>query len=532
MHIVDGPSLRSGFLASAAARPNDVALVVENNSRTFAELERAARQWARVIVERTPRRVERVGVFAYRSEVAYTGTLAALFSGAAFVPLNRTFPVARTRAMIRRGMLDAIIVDRVSARQLAEVFEGLENPPLVLFPDETTDVPEIVNAVTAEAIAAAVPLDELPAVLVDDIAYLLFTSGTTGDPKGVGVSHTNVMHFLDTMGRRYGLGPDDRVSQTFDQTFDLSVFDIFLAWQAGARLCVPAAIELLAPARFIQKHGLTLWFSVPSIPALMRRKGTLRADTMPTLRWSLFCGEPLPRKAAEEWQAAAPRSVVENLYGPTELTIACTVYRWDPARSPGECVHELVPIGQPLDGLASILVDDALKEVEEGQPGELLVCGPQTVPGYWQDAARTAERFVELPVSPATTKRFYRTGDRVAPMASGGYAYLGRTDFQIKVLGYRVELGEIEAALARQSGVIDAVAVGWPQEEGRATGIVAFVTGDVGDVDAIVSDLRTRLPEYMVPSEVLVHESFALNSNGKIDRNALTAWLRARTEPA
>ena len=532
MEISPHRSLRSGFLDFAQRHPENVALVVGGATRTYGEVEARARCWAQAIVGRLDKRCERVGVFAYRSETAYVGVLAALCSGATFVPLNRTFPADRTRAMIRRAALDAIIVDRASAPLLADVLADFDAPPVLLAPDGGETALRAHAVLDATALDATTPLAELPPVLLDDLAYLLFTSGTTGEPKGVGVTHANVLHFLDVMQERYSLGPADRLSQTFDQTFDLSVFDMFMAWQVGARICVPQPIDLIAPARFVQKHELTVWFSVPSIPALMRRKGTLRPDTMPSLRWSLFCGEPLPRRSAEEWQAAAANSVVENLYGPTELTIACTAYRWDKNSSGDACLHDLVPIGRPLAGLASIVVDETLNEVPDGDAGELLVTGPQTVPGYWQDGARTAERFVELAVTPKTTKRFYRTGDRVIRTETGDYAYLGRTDFQIKVLGYRVELGEVEAALARGDGVVDAVAVGWPQEEGRATGIVGFVTGQVGDVGQLLASLRTRLPEYMVPSEIIVRESFALNANGKVDRNALVAWLEARASDA
>jgi acyl-coenzyme A synthetase/AMP-(fatty) acid ligase len=285
---------------------------------------------------------------------------------------------------------------------------------------------------------------------------------------------------------------------------------------------------MLAPARFVAKHELTVWFSVPSVAALMRKKNLLRPSTMPTLRWSLFCGEPLPRASADAWQAAAPHSIVENLFGPTELTIACTVHRWEPGSSRDDLVHDLVPIGRPLEGLGAILVDDALKPVPEGEPGELCVCGPQTVPGYWRDPARTVERFVHLPVSPYEQRRFYRTGDRVVQLRDGAYAYFGRTDHQIKVLGFRVELGEIEAVLALGAGVSQTAAVGWPIEDSHATGIVGFVAGSSVDSAALLAAAQARLPSYMVPKEIVVLEEFPLNVNGKIDRNELMARLRSR----
>jgi acyl-coenzyme A synthetase/AMP-(fatty) acid ligase len=168
-----------------------------------------------------------------------------------------------------------------------------------------------------------------------------------------------------------------------------------------------------------------------------------------------------------------------------------------------------------------VLLDEELRPIAGLEPGELCVCGPQTVPGYWQDDAKTAERFVTIPVSPSTRARFYRTGDRAARLDTGDYVYLGRVDHQIKVLGHRVELGEIEAALRSDSSVVEAIAVGWPVEDGSALGIVAFVSGKGIDSPDLLARVRLRLPDYMTPREIRVVDTMPLNANGKIDRNAL-----------
>jgi amino acid adenylation domain-containing protein len=518
----DGRSLRSGFLANAISRPDACALVVQGVSRTYGELDHTARIWAHVLGQALDRPPERVGVFGHRSEVSYTGVLAALFSGATFVPLNRTFPAARTRVMVEAANLDAIIIDRGSAPQISQIVEGLTRSPVLLYPEEDGSSLPVRGPVLGKSdLAATAPLKVLPAVIPDDTAYLLFTSGSTGTPKGVPVTHGNVRHFIDVMTARYGVTANDRFSQTFDQTFDLSVFDLFVAWESGASVYALQPLELLAPTRFITRNALTVWFSVPSIPALMRKKGFLKPNGFPSLRLSLFCGEPLPVASAEAWQEAAPNSVVENLYGPTELTIACLLHRWDPVTSPRLSVNGMVPIGRPYPGLGAVLLDDELRPVQGAEPGELGVCGPQTVPGYWQDEAKTAERFVTVQVSPSTRMRFYRTGDRAARLDTGDYVYLGRVDHQIKVLGHRVELGEIEAALRSEPGVTEAIAMGWPVEDGTALGIVAFVSGTEIDTAGVSARVRLRLPDYMAPREIRVVDSMPLNANGKIDRNAL-----------
>jgi acyl-coenzyme A synthetase/AMP-(fatty) acid ligase len=242
---------------------------------------------------------------------------------------------------------------------------------------------------------------------------------------------------------------------------------------------------------------------------------------MPSLRWSLFCGEPLTQRSAEMWQAAAPNSVVENLYGPTELTIACFLHRWDPERSPAMCRNGIVPIGRPYDGLAAMLVDENLRPVGDGNVGELCVNGPQTTPGYWRAPEITAERYVELPVSRHQKRRFYRTGDLVARLPEGEYVFMGRADNQIKVLGHRVELGEIEAVLRAHPGVEHAIAFGWPAVGTTADGIVAFVSGNLDGVDELLERAKSALPPYVVPRRIFTVAEMPLNANGKVDRRVL-----------
>jgi amino acid adenylation domain-containing protein len=520
--------LRKGFLRQAAAQPDAPAIVVRGQSHSYGQMEERARRWAGAILSACGERPERVGLFAYRSAVAYTGTLAALFAGASYVPLNPTFPSEKTAAMIAAADLDAVIVDSTCLPHVSKL-PALSSLPLLL---PETDAPEISGSSRVfdkSELQQTPPLGKLPPLTPEDIAYLLFTSGSTGAPKGVPVTHGNAVYFLAFMSRRYGIGPQDRFSQTFDQTFDLSVFDLFLAWSNGACVYGMTPAELLSPTKYVCANGISVWFSVPSVPAHMCRRKTLLPNSMPSLRWSLFCGEPLTQHWAEMWQAAAPNSTVENLYGPTELTIACFLHRWDGQRSPALCRNGIVPIGRPYDGLAVELVDQQLRPVAQGEPGELCVSGPQTTPGYWRAPALTAERYVELPVARHQNSRFYRTGDVVARLPEGEYVFLGRTDNQIKVLGHRVELGEIEAVLRAHPGVEHAVAFGWPPLGTATEAIVAFVSGNIGDVAELLARAKAALPPYVVPREIFVIADMPLNANGKVDRRALAERLKTLT---
>ena len=207
-------------------------------------------------------------------------------------------------------------------------------------------------------------------------AYLLFTSGSTGTPKGVLVNQGNVTSYLDYVGPRYAINADDRCSQNFDLTFDLSVHDLFVCWDAGATLC-PYPEQYLAPVSIINEKDLTVWFSVPSVVKFASKLGLLEPGAFPSLRLSLFCGEALSARLATLWEQAAPHSIVENIYGPTEATIAISHYRWDPVRSPRECPRGIVPIGWIFEGQQCCIVDDALSPLPAGEPGNSVSPAPK-----------------------------------------------------------------------------------------------------------------------------------------------------------
>jgi amino acid adenylation domain-containing protein len=527
--------LHDGFLRCAAALPDRPALEVEGRTLTFAALRDRAAAVAATLQRAAPGdEPPLTAVFAYRSETAFAGVLGALLRGNGYVPLHPGFPVERTRTMLERSECGAVIVDATAAAQLDELLRGVERPLVLILP-EHDDVAELAARWPAHTVLGAgdlaAPADWTPPeVDAGGIAYLLFTSGSTGIPKGVMVAHRNASAFIDVMVERYAVTAEDRFSQTFDMTFDLSVFDMFVAWERGACVCCPPEKALMTPGRFIRDAAITIWFSVPSTAVFMKKLGMLKPDSYPSLRFSLFCGEPLPAETARAWAAAAPGSIVENLYGPTELTIACTLYRWDPERSPAEAALGVVPIGAPYPGMSAIVVDEELREVAPGEDGELLLTGPQVTLGYWRDPEKTAAAFV---VPPGHEAIHYRTGDRVRrPRGDGPLTYRGRVDHQIKVLGHRVELGEVEAAIRDSAGADGVVAVGWPPTPAGAGGVVAFIGELDHDVAAILDDLRRRLPAYMVPRELRLLPELPLNANGKFDRKALIRILEEPREPS
>jgi amino acid adenylation domain-containing protein len=522
--------LHSGFLESARAMTDRPALHVGGQTLRYAELLEQAQEMAATIQRRRAGDAPPLtAVFADRSAFGFSGIIGALLAGNGYVPLNPNFPVARTRRMLQRAGCASLIVDSTAMSQIDDVLSGVSSTLLILLP-EHADAAALSSRWPQHSFVAAADRERAASWsdrqgTDDAVAYLLFTSGSTGEPKGVPVTHRNATHLVRTLVDRYGIEPDDRFSQMFDTTFDLSVFDMFVAWQRGACVYCPSRATLLNPDRFIREHALTVWFSVPSVGLLMQRFGVLKPDRYPSLRWSLFCGEPLPVTLAEAWASAASASTLENLYGPTELTVACTAYRWDPVRSPAESYDGIVPIGVPTKGMEARVVDDHLAEVGPGEIGELLMAGPQRATGYWEDAAATARAFVRLA---ADGRVYYRTGDRVRRFSGdGALTYVGRRDHQIKVLGYRVELGEVEAALRQEPGVHAAVAVGWPLTSTGHGGVAAFVMGAGLDPAAIRSSIRMKLHGPAIPQTIHVLPEFPHNASGKIDRQALLRLLSA-----
>jgi amino acid adenylation domain-containing protein len=519
----------SAFLRSCEKFPDRPAIEVTGSQLSYSELgERARRLAATIQANARPGEVPLTAVFGYRSHTAYAAVLGALMAGHGYVPLNRTFPIDRTRLMLEKSTCRTLVVDKESESQLSELLRDLATPMVILCPDRA-DVTEVSAKLPAHRVVGANELVEAerwfpPEVPPNAIAYLLFTSGSTGQPKGVMVSHANVLHYVDYVTKRYGFTSNDRVSQTFDLTFDLSAHDMFVAWRSGACVCCPTQKQLIKPEAFVNDSRLTVWFSVPSTAVFMRRLGVLKPGMYPGLRLSLFCGEALTMDVVRQWALAAPNSRVENIYGPTELTIGCTAYRWDNNSSPKECERGIVPIGKPFDGMQALIVDEQLREVEHGTEGELLISGPQLSLGYWQDEKKTREMFVSVP---GKTDIYYKTGDRVV-RGSGPdkpLLYLGRVDSQVKVLGHRVELAEIEAATREASGLDGVVALGWPRTESGADGIAVFLEADNFDTTILVRQLERKLPGYMLPRNVRVLNRFPLNTNGKYDRKALQIIL-------
>ncbi|MFI6149216.1 AMP-binding protein [Streptomyces sp. NPDC051109] len=504
-----GQPLYERFLTGLQISPRRAAVRAGGRTVSYEEAHETALGWAGDLLAGADRPPRAVGVLTGKGADSYLALLAGLYSGATLVPLHADFPAARTRRMLEDSGVSAVIAD---ARGLAALGEtGLDLPVLVA--GEDAGGPTALRRIAR----GARPLDAPRPVTPGDPAYVLFTSGSTGRPKGVPITHASAQHYFQLMDKRYDFTEEDVFSQTFDLNFDCAMFDLFCAWGAGATVDSIPVQGFRDLPEYIARSGMTVWFSTPSAITLLRRLGGLNPGSMPGLRWSLFAGEALRQDDAADWQAAAANSTLENIYGPTELTITITGHRWEPSTSPDLCVNGLVPIGSVHEGHDHLLLDP------EGRPtgteGELLITGPQLTAGYINPSDDEG-RFLEHEGS-----RYYRTGDRVRRLPDGELIYLGRLDSQVQVQGWRVELAEVEHAARGCEGVQDAVAVTRTTDAGGE--LVVFYTGEPTPAAALARELRAVLPTGMLPRYFRHLEQFPLNSNRKTDRKELAAQAAA-----
>ncbi len=498
----------------ASSDPSRPALIIDGETWSYGELVSAASALASEFPAAAAGVSQPVtAVMAERHASSYVGILAARLAGHAYVPLNVNHPSQRNAAILANSGAQRVICGANARDALVEIQSAAGVDPDAL--------PRIDCGERKQDFATDV-VHEYPrrSQSLEDLAYILFTSGSTGNPKGVPIQNAQLEAYLEAAGDMVDVQPHDRFSQTFELTFDLSVHDLFLCWENGAALVVASEKELRMPADYIQRHHITCWFSVPSLAYQVRLQEDLRPGAFPSLRSSLFCGEALPTVVATEWAAAAPNSVVENWYGPTEATIACSRY----VLSDAPIDDDTVPIGKAFDKMELLVLDANRSPLPVGESGELFLAGAQVATGYLNDPEKSAASFVTLPDG----KPAYRTGDRAVLGEDSNVRFLGRVDNQVKVRGFRIELGEIEAALRAASDGLNAVALAWPGGAEIATSVVAALETDGADTAGIQAQVAETLPDYMVPAMIFCVPEFPKNASGKVDRRGLAELLEER----
>ncbi len=499
------------------------ALAVQGRRLTYDELNGRALGLATALLESGASR-ETIGLVGQRTVASYLGVAGILAAGCSYVPINPSYSPARVVAILKAAGVRILVGDRDSIERLHRTLSGCEVSPMVATFVPDGHAPDGSGWHDEAALNRLTPIAAPVAVSEGDRAYLLFTSGSTGVPKGVQVSHGNVLAFLRGMSALYPLERGFRASQSFDFSFDPSVSDMWFTWTMGGALCVVPEEERLLPHEFIRRERITYWNSVPAIAAFMSRMGHLQAGCFPELRYSMFCGEQFPQALADQWKRAAPHSTVENLYGPTEATIYISRYVYGDLKAERTFTNGIVPIGTPFPGHRFAVVDEAGQRQADGETGELVFSGPQVTEGYVNNPALTAAVFVTFPWD-ACGARWYRSGDLGFRNADGDFECIGRRDNQIKLGGRRIEIGEIEAALRQYPATRDIVVVPVRDDLQVVTGCVGFVPRPIDrqDEQSIRQDSTRSLERLFFPRQILTVESFPLAPSGKVDRRALEA---------
>jgi amino acid adenylation domain-containing protein len=492
--------LPDAFLAVAERAPDAPAIVSSGATMSYGELRRRALHAAAWLREHGVERDELVGLVMRRGAEQVVGMLAAVLAGAAYLPIDATLPEERQRYMLADGRVRCVLTN------VDPAWDGA--------------VLELDASRPAED-AAPAGLPPLPGAGQDDLAYVLYTSGTTGEPKGVMVSQGSVLNVVADCNARFGVGPGDRFFGISAFNFDLSVYDVFGALSAGAGVVLPEPDRAGDPGHWLQRcggAGVTVWNSVPAIVSLLHDQAVADgAGPLAALRLVMMSGDRVPPTLPAALRGLKPDLQVVSLGGPTETTI------WNIGHpvGPEEDGSESIPYGRPNANNRAYVLDDDGRDQPDWVTGEICAAGTGLARGYWGDEALTASRFFH---DPERDERIYRTGDLGRYLPTGEIDILGRRDFQIKVHGYRIEAGEVETRLVALDAVRSAVVV--PRSGERGDQLVAHLvpSGAERPPDAEVREaLRRHLPEYMVPSAIVWHDRLPLTRNGKVDRARLTS---------
>ena len=482
------------------------AFVVEGKSFTYQQFTEITSKIRTVLEEAPCSNEQLIGVIETNDVETYCSIYACLFSGKTFVPLNSENPLERNLDILRQTEIKTIL-----SAQSNDKITALGDAPGV-------------NIIYTKSLPEADINLEIKVIPETTNAYILFTSGSTGVPKGVPLTRKNLFSFIEAFfSLGYKIDEHDKFLQMFDLTFDLSLMCYIAPLCIGASV-YPIPLEGIKYTHIyniMDDEKITFALMVPSILAYLRPY--FDEIHFADVRYSLFCGEALYEDISREWQKCVPNALVQNVYGPTEATIFCLTY--DLSREPDKIksVNGIVCIGKPMLNMDAIVVDEQNKLLPQGEKGELCLSGYQLTKGYWKNPQKNQEAFFKLAID-GSEKTFYRTGDLAFQDHEGDFIFSGRIDNQVKIQGFRVELSEIEhhaREFAKQNQI---VAAAYKNKIGNQQ-IHLFVEDYSGDIDELSNYLKMKLPQYMVPSSISTLKVFPLNVNGKVDRKALNQLL-------
>ncbi|MBC8229640.1 amino acid adenylation domain-containing protein [bacterium] len=507
--------------------PEREAVRFYNLSVSYAALAHQSNSLARLLVEQGVKRGDRVGIYMNKSLESVVAIYGIMKAGTAFVPLDPLVPVTRLTYIIHDCGIRHLITQEAKRDTLKQILAAKTDLECLIGIQPQMDLP--IRSISWDEVYDT-PSEGMPDVGMteQDLAYILYTSGSTGEPKGIMHTHRSGLSFVEWAAQMYSLHYEDRLSNHAPLYFDLSMFDFFAGALAGAAtVIIPEEFKKLPASlsKLIAAEKISVWYSVPFALIQLLLRGVLDNRDLSLLRWVLFAGEPFPTKYLRQLMNLLPHARFSNLYGPTETNV-CTYYHVPTLTDNSD---EPIPIGRVCANVESLVVDNDNQPVAPGEVGELLIRGPLLMRGYWRRPDLNEQVFFRRPVFTDYADVFYRTGDLVQLQPDGNFKFLGRRDRQIKIRGYRVELDDIEVALLSHEQVEEAAVFPIPDGEG-SNQIEAAVTVKEGAVitsSDLAKHLTKQLPWYAVPNRIVIVEELPRTSTGKINRRELQAQALA-----
>ncbi|MGJ8585625.1 MAG: amino acid adenylation domain-containing protein [Marinosulfonomonas sp.] len=505
------------ILAEAAEKdPNGIAFRCLEDRLSYAELQKKSQKLAATLRGKGVRRGDRVGIFMRKSIQSPVAIFGILASGAAYVPLDPNAPSDRLVTLIGQCGIKHLVSDQAMVKGLKGI---LDHPTAIssIIGANQIDNKEV-DCVTWEEVGRAITARQLP-LSQDDIAYIMFTSGSTGVPKGIVHTHSSALSYVRAAIDLFDVNADDNMANHSALHFDISTFAMFGGPLAGAPVTVIPDAYTRLPAelsKLMERDRISIWYSVPFALIQLLENGALDQRNLENLRWVVFAGEPLPPKHLKALMEQWPQARFSNNYGPAEVNV-CTFHHFD---SLSDVPESALPIGRPWEIAESLILDNEDATVPPGVVGELMIRAPTRMREYWQAPELTEASLYRRPNPAGGDDVFYRTGDLVFEDEFGVLHFSGRMDRQIKMRGFRVELDEIELVLCGHPSVVEAAAA--CSKNGKK--IVAAVTlrcGEKPSQQELVRHLKAKLPAYSVPEHVHICRQFPRTVTEKIDRTAL-----------
>ena len=493
------------------------ALYTYNTYYTYNQLYSAASNITNMILNISNEK-QPVIIMGSKSFFTHAGIIGTVMAGSYYTPLNETFPIERNIDIIKISNAQSIVIDIDDFKNYENILDSIDDYNIIC-PEK--DLEYITKRFPNHKVRCNGQSKQNIAAEENDAVYMLFTSGSTGIPKGIKISHYNLYNYIKAFTKRNSITDNDRFIQMNDLTFDLSVHSLFLSILHGACLYIPSSSERINPVKFINDYSITNILMVPSSIAFMKKMRVLKDNSLMSVKYLSFCGETLPFDNAILMAKAAPNAKLENLYGPTEATIACTYFEFD--KNTEELIEYSgsMPIGNAYDGMNVELFDNNLNKIIDNSIGQIVLSGKQLAKGYVNNEEQTKEKFVVIDNS-----LHYLTGD-LGRKINGKIVFLGRNDAQVQIKGYRVEIFEIEHAISKINGIISNAVIPTPVGAVTYENTTAFITCNTNiDLIKIKEELSKKLPNYMVPNNIIILDNMPLNSNGKIDRNQLKKILQ------